>query len=118
MRVANISTSRVADDFLFSNIPVIVTDAMDDWEALKMFHLNFLTEVIILIFYLANVQEFYFSLVIFLVYAFSLFLFCQGYYFTLGLADISILFLTILLMEVILPTKITDSFCVKIHGQY
>lgn len=45
MRVANISTSRVADDFLFSNIPVIVTDAMDDWEALKMFHLNFLTEI-------------------------------------------------------------------------
>lgn len=98
MRVANISTSRVADDFLFSNIPVIVTDAMDDWEALKMFHLNFLTEVIKLIFYLANVQEFYFSLVIFLVSAFSLFLFCKGYYFTLGLADISILFLTILLM--------------------
>lgn len=44
-RVSNVSQSSIADDFLFSNVPVIVTDAVDDWDALKKFDINFLAEV-------------------------------------------------------------------------
>ncbi len=44
-RVSNVSQSDIADDYLFSNVPVIVTDAMNDWDALNKFDINFLTEV-------------------------------------------------------------------------
>ncbi|KAL9963633.1 hypothetical protein ACROYT_G027159 [Oculina patagonica] len=44
-RVSNVSQSDIADDYLFSNVPVIVTDAMDDWDALKTFDINFLAEL-------------------------------------------------------------------------
>lgn len=44
-KVSNVSQSSIANDYLFSNVPVIVTDAMEDWDALKKFDINFLTEV-------------------------------------------------------------------------
>ena len=45
-RVSNISQSSIADDYLFSNVPVIVTDAMAEWDALEKFDIHFLAEVI------------------------------------------------------------------------
>lgn len=44
-RVANVSQSSIGDDYLLSNLPVIVTDAMEDWDAMKKFDINFLAEV-------------------------------------------------------------------------
>jgi len=44
-RVSNVSQSTVADDYLFSNVPVIVTDAMGEWDALEKFDIVFLAEV-------------------------------------------------------------------------
>ena len=44
-RVSDVSQSTIADDYLFSNIPVIVTDAMEEWDALEKFDITFLAEV-------------------------------------------------------------------------
>ena len=44
-RVSNVSQSTIADDYLFSNVPVIVTDAMEEWDALGKFDIGFLAEV-------------------------------------------------------------------------
>ena len=44
-RVSNVSQSTIADDYLFSNVPVIVTDAMEEWDALEKFDISFLAEV-------------------------------------------------------------------------
>ncbi|KAJ7392637.1 hypothetical protein OS493_010288 [Desmophyllum pertusum] len=44
-RVANVSQSSIGDDYLLSNLPVIVTDAMEDWDAMKKFDINFLAEM-------------------------------------------------------------------------
>lgn len=44
-RVSKVSQSTIADDYLFSNVPVIVTDAMSDWDALEKFEIIFLAEV-------------------------------------------------------------------------
>lgn len=44
-RIAGANQSEIADAYLFSNIPVIVTDAIEEWDALKKFDVNFLAEV-------------------------------------------------------------------------
>jgi len=44
-RVSNVSQSTIADDYLFSNVAVIVTDAMEEWDALEKFDVDFLAEV-------------------------------------------------------------------------
>ena len=44
-RDSNVSQSTIADDYLFSNVPVIVTDAMEEWDALEKFDISFLAEV-------------------------------------------------------------------------
>ena len=45
-RVANANQSEIADTYLFSNTPVIVIDAIEEWDAMKKFDINFLAEVI------------------------------------------------------------------------
>ena len=44
-RIANASQSEIAESFLFNQIPVIVTDAVEGWDALEKFDLNYLAEV-------------------------------------------------------------------------
>jgi len=44
-RIAGANQSEIADAYLFSNIPVIVTDAIEEWDALKKFDVNFLAEM-------------------------------------------------------------------------
>ena len=44
-RIANASQSEIAESFLFNQIPVVVTDAVEGWDALEKFDLNYLAEV-------------------------------------------------------------------------
>ena len=44
-RIANASQGEIAETFLFNQIPVIVTDAVEGWDALEKFDLNYLAEV-------------------------------------------------------------------------
>lgn len=44
-RIANASQSEIAESFLFNQIPVIVTDAVEGWDALEKFDLNYLAEL-------------------------------------------------------------------------
>ena len=44
-RIADANQSEIAENYLFTDTPVIVTDAMEEWGAVKTFDINFLAEV-------------------------------------------------------------------------
>lgn len=46
-RKSNLSQTVMAEDFLKRDIPVIVTDAMDDWPARELFTVDFIHQVCI-----------------------------------------------------------------------
>ena len=49
-RIANASHNTMSNEFLFSNSPVIVTDAVGNWEAVDKFSIEFLAEVLYFLF--------------------------------------------------------------------
>ncbi len=44
-RIANVSHSVISEDYLKRDIPVIVTDGLDNWPAMDKFNIHFLNEV-------------------------------------------------------------------------
>jgi len=44
-RVANVSLSVISDVYIKRDVPLIVTDATDDWPARRLFTLKFLQKV-------------------------------------------------------------------------
>ena len=53
-RIANANQSEIAENHLFTDVPVIVTDAIEDWGAVKTFDINFLAEVVFGIIYFTD----------------------------------------------------------------
>ena len=44
-RIANVTPTMMADDYITREVPVILQDGLENWKALSMFNIHFLSDV-------------------------------------------------------------------------